>query len=84
MLAGACVTALPILAVGSIARLVWNVNFVTLGGLLAGSMTAPPMLTFTNELAGSDAPTVAYALVYPLTMVLRVLTAQALTFLLCG
>lgn len=83
MLSGVCVTALPLLVVGSLARLVWKMNFVTLGGLLAGSMTAPPLLTFTNELAGSDAPTVAYAMVYPLTMLLRVLTAQALTFLLC-
>jgi putative transport protein len=84
MLAGACVTALPLVAVGSLARAVWRMNFVTLGGLLAGSMTAPPVLTFANELSGSDAPTVAYAMVYPLTMLLRVLTAQALTFALCS
>jgi putative transport protein len=42
------------------------------------------VLTFANELSGSDAPSVSYAMVYPLTMVLRVLTAQALTFTLCG
>ena len=48
-------------------------NFVELSGLLAGSMTAPPALTFANELSGSDAPTVTYAMVYPLTMLLRVL-----------
>jgi putative transport protein len=84
MLAGACVTVLPLLLVGSIARAAWKVNFVTLSGLLSGSMTAPPVLTFANELSGSDAPTVAYAMVYPLTMVLRVLTAQALTFVLCS
>jgi putative transport protein len=84
MLAGVSVTAVPLIVVGSVARVVWKMNFVTLGGLLAGSMTAPPMLTFANDLSGSDAPTVAYAMVYPLTMLLRVLTAQALTFLLCS
>jgi putative transport protein len=84
MLAGVCVTALPLVLVGGIARAAWKMNFVTLGGLLAGSMTAPPVLTFANELSGSDAPSVSYAMVYPLTMVLRVLTAQALTFTLCG
>jgi putative transport protein len=84
MVAGACVTALPLVAVGSLARAAWKMNFVTLAGLLAGSMTAPPVLTFANELSGSDAPTVAYAMVYPLTMLLRVLTAQALTFILCS
>ncbi|HEX2458870.1 MAG TPA: hypothetical protein VHJ58_01885, partial [Vicinamibacterales bacterium] len=84
MLAGVCVTTLPLIAVGSVARAVWKMNFVTLGGLLAGSMTAPPVLTFANELSGSDAPTVAYAMVYPLTMLLRVLTAQTLTFALCS
>ena len=59
-------------------------NFVALSGLLAGSMTAPPALTFANELSGSDAPTITYAMVYPLTMLLRVLVAQSLTFILCG
>jgi putative transport protein len=84
MLAGVCVTTLPLIVVGSLARAVWKMNFVALSGLLAGSMTAPPVLTFANELSGSDAPTVAYAMVYPLTMLLRVLTAQTLTFALCG
>jgi putative transport protein len=84
MLAGVCVTTLPLILVGSVARAVWKVNFVTLSGLLAGSMTAPPALTFANEVSGSDAPTIAYAMVYPLTMLLRVLAAQALTFALCG
>jgi putative transport protein len=84
MLAGVCVTTLPLLIVGSVARAVWKVNFVTLSGLLAGSMTAPPALTFATEVSGSDAPAITYAMVYPLTMLLRVLAAQALTFVLCG
>jgi putative transport protein len=84
MLAGVCVTTLPLIIVGSVARAVWKVNFVTLSGLLAGSMTAPPALTFATDVSGSDAPAITYAMVYPLTMLLRVLAAQALTFALCG
>ena len=57
-------------------------NFPTLGGLLAGSMTDPPALAFATNLADSDAPTVAYATVYPLTTLLRILTAQVLALIL--
>jgi putative transport protein len=82
--AGVGVTMLPLIAVGSVARVAWGMNFVDLSGLIAGSMTAPPALAFANDLASSDAPTVAYAMVYPLTMLMRVLTAQALALVLCG
>ncbi len=84
LLAGICVTMLPLLLVAAFARATLKMNFVALSGLLAGSMTAPPALTFANELSGSDAPTITYAMVYPLTMLLRVLVAQSLTFILCG
>lgn len=83
MLAGACVTILPLLVVCSFARIVWRMNFTDLSGLLAGSTTNPPALTFATSLAGSDAPTVAYATVYPLTMLLRILCAQLLALALC-
>jgi putative transport protein len=53
-------------------------NFVTLGGLLAGGMTNPPALSFVNNLCRSEAPTLAYATVYPLSTVLRILVAQIL------
>jgi putative transport protein len=59
-------------------------NFVTLSGLLAGSMTDPPALTFATNLCGSDAPMTSYAAVYPLTTLLRILAAQILTITLCG
>jgi putative transport protein len=52
--------------------------------LLAGSMTDPPALAFASNISCSDAPTVSYATVYPLTMVLRILSAQLLVLLLCG
>ena len=71
MLAGACVTTLPLLAVCVFARVAWQMNFIDLSGLRAGSTTNPPALTFATSMAGSDAPTVAYATVYPLTMLLH-------------
>jgi putative transport protein len=80
--AGLCVTVLPLLTAAVVARAVWKMNFTVLSGLLAGSMTDPPALTFANNLTGSDAPTITYATVYPLTMLLRILTAQVLTLIL--
>jgi len=83
-LGGACaITILPLLAIGLFARLALKLNFVSLCGLLAGSMTDPPALAFANTIAKSDSPSVAYASVYPLTMLLRIMAAQ-LIVLLCG
>ncbi|HZJ17655.1 MAG TPA: putative transporter [Chthoniobacteraceae bacterium] len=82
LLAGACVTVLPLLVVGIFARVVWKMNFMDLSGLLAGSMTDPPALAFASNIAGSDAPTVGYATVYPLTTLLRILSAQVLAIVL--
>ena len=82
---GACViTLVPLLVVGLFARLVLRVNFIALCGLLAGSMTDPPALAFANAISRSDAPSVAYATVYPLTMLLRIMSAQLLVLLLAG
>jgi putative transport protein len=82
MFFGALITLLPLLIVGFVARLVFKVNFLMLCGLLAGSMTDPPALAFANAAAGSDYPSVAYATVYPLAMILRVVSAQLLVILL--
>jgi putative transport protein len=82
LLAGACVTVLPLLAIGIFSRLVLKMNYVDISGLLAGSMTDPPALAFASNIAGSDAPTVAYATVYPLTTLLRILCAQILVIVL--
>jgi putative transport protein len=82
LLAGACVTVLPILLAGIFARVVWKMNFMNLSGLLAGSMTDPPALAFASNIAGSNAPTVGYATVYPLTTLLRILSAQVLAIVL--
>jgi putative transport protein len=74
----ALITLAPLIVVGLVARLVYKLNYVSLCGLLSGSMTDPPALAFANTMTGSDSPSVAYATVYPLTMFLRVLAAQLL------
>jgi putative transport protein len=76
MAGGALVTVVPLVAVAVIGRAVLRLNFLTLSGLLAGSMTDPPALAFANAVAGSEGPATAYATVYPATMILRVLAAQ--------
>jgi putative transport protein len=79
---GAVITIVPLLLVGFIARLWKKLNYAELCGLLAGSMTDPPALAFAHQVTDSDAPAVAYATVYPLTMLLRVFTAQLVVFFL--
>lgn len=73
---GFIITVVPLLIIGCIGRYFCGLNYFTLIGLLAGSTTDPPALAYSNATAGSDAPAVGYATVYPLTMFLRVLTAQ--------
>jgi putative transport protein len=84
LVTGLTVTVAPLLAIGIWSRLVAKLNFVTLGGLLAGAMTNPPALTFINHLCRSEAPTLAYVTVYPLTTLLRILVAQILALVLAG
>ncbi len=84
LLAGACVTVGPLLLVGVFARKVLAMNYIVLSGLLAGSMTDPPALAFASGVCQSESPAVAYAAVYPLTMLLRIMAAQGLAVILCG
>ncbi|GMV93995.1 MAG: putative transporter [Candidatus Hydrogenedentota bacterium] len=70
------ITLVPLVTVGIIGRLFLKTNYLTICGLLAGSMTDPPALAFAGSVTNSDEPTVSYAAVYPLTMILRVLLAQ--------
>jgi putative transport protein len=81
---GVAITVLPLLAIGLWARLVQRMNFATLGGMLSGAMTNPPALTFVSNLCRSEAPALAYATVYPLTTLLRILVAQVLALLFGG
>ena len=75
---GVIITVLPLLVVGLFARLKLKMNYYTLMGLMAGSVTDPPALGYANSTAGNDMPAVGYATVYPVVMFLRVLTAQLL------
>ncbi len=79
---GFIITFLPLIIVGVVARMIYKINYFTLMGLLAGSTTDPPALAYSNAIAGNDMPSVGYATVYPLTMFLRVLTAQLLVLFL--
>jgi len=78
---GAIITLVPLLTVGYAAKLAFKRNYFEVCGLLSGSMTDPPALAFANSMAQSEAPSVAYATVYPLVMFLRIFVAQALILL---
>jgi putative transport protein len=78
MACGAAITLVPLLLAAWIGRFFMKLNFINLCGLLSGSMTDPPALAFANAINGSDAPSVPYATVYPLTMLSRILVAQLL------
>jgi putative transport protein len=80
---GFMITVVPLLIVGIAGRLIFKLNYFTLMGLMAGSTTDPPALAYSNASAENDAPAVAYATVYPLTMFLRVLCAQLLILFFC-
>lgn len=75
---GFVITVVPLIAVGCIARGRHRLNYLTMMGLMSGSYTDPPALAYSNNSTGNDAPAVAYSTVYPLTMFLRVVAAQAL------
>ena len=81
--AGFLITIIPLLVVGTIARSVFHLNYFTLLGLVAGSSTNPPALAYFNTIAPNDEPAVAYSTVYPLTMFLRIISAQLLILLFC-
>jgi putative transport protein len=74
--AGAAITLVPLLLIGILARLITKEHYATIIGMIAGSLTDPPALAFANSLTKSEIPSVAYATVYPLTMILRILAAQ--------
>ena len=75
---GVIITIVPLLIAGLVGRYIFKLNYYTSIGVLGGSTTNPPALAYSNDLTSCDAPAVGYATVYPLTMFLRVLTAQIL------
>jgi putative transport protein len=53
-------------------------------GLLAGATTDPPALAYSTATANNDIPSVGYSTVYPLSMFLRIITAQILILMFCS
>jgi len=84
MLAGLLITIIPVFIVSLVARKKYKMNYYSILGLVAGSMTDPPALAFANSQTEHDAPAVAYSTVYPLTMFLRILTAQLMVLVGCS
>ena len=78
---GFIITFVPLMVIGCIARGVYKINHLTIMGMMSGSYTDPPALAYAGGSTGSDAPAVSYSTVYPLTMFLRVVAAQALVLL---
>lgn len=79
---GILITLVPLLVMSLFARLVMRMNYLSLCGLMAGSMTDSPSLAFATTIAGPEGPSVPYATVYPLALILRVLSAQLMVLLL--
>lgn len=80
---GAAITLIPLLIAGFLARIFGHINYLSLCGLLAGSMTDPPALAFANAIhPTSDAAALSYATVYPMVMFLRIISPQLLVILL--
>lgn len=84
VLCGFLITIIPILIVGSIGRLKYKFNYFTLMGMIAGSYTDPPALAYANSCCSKEAPAVGYSTVYPLSMFLRIFTAQIMILFFCG
>lgn len=81
ILYGAIITMLPLLIVGIVARKLCKYDYFTIMGLMSGAMTDPPALAYANSVSSNDRSAVAYATVYPLTMFLRIFTAQILALI---
>ena len=81
---GFLITLIPILVIGTITRLKYKLNYFTIMGMIAGTYTDPPALAYANQTCSKDAPSVSYSTVYPLSMFLRILTAQLIILLCCG
>lgn len=81
---GFLVTVIPIIIIGLVGKLKLKVNYFVLSGVIAGATTDPPALAFANASAGNEAPAIGYSTVYPLTMFLRILSAQVLILLFCA
>lgn len=81
---GFLITIIPIFIVGPLARLKYHFNYFTIMGMLAGTYTDPPALAYANQVCSKEAPAVGYSTVYPLSMFLRIFTAEIIVIFCCG
>lgn len=81
ILYGVIITMLPLIITGIVARKVFKIDYFSIMGLMSGAMTDPPALAYANSVSSNERAAVAYATVYPLTMFLRIFTAQILTLI---
>lgn len=81
---GFFITIIPIFIIGIIARKKYKFNYFTIMGMIAGTYTAPPALAYANSICSKEAPAVGYSTVYPLSMFLRIFTAQIIVLFFCG
>ena len=84
VLTGFLITIVPILIIGPIARLRYKFNYFTIAGMVAGTYTDPPALAYANSICSKEAPALGYSTVYPLSMFLRIFTAQIIVLFFCG
>lgn len=84
VLTGFLITVIPILIVGPIARIRYKFNYFTIMGMIAGTYTDPPALAYANSVCSKEAPAIGYSTVYPLSMFLRIFTAQIVVLFFCG
>ncbi len=84
VLTGFLITIIPILIIGTIARVKFKFNYFTIMGMLAGTYTDPPALAYANSVCNREAPAIGYSTVYPFSMFLRIFTAQIIVLFCCG
>ena len=84
VLTGFLITIIPILIIGPIARIRYKFNYFIIAGMVAGTYTDPPALAYANSICSKEAPALGYSTVYPLSMFLRIFTAQIIVLFFCG
>ncbi|MBO4891096.1 MAG: putative transporter [Prevotella sp.] len=84
VLTGFMITIIPILIIGPFARIRYQFNYFTIAGMIAGTYTDPPALAYANSICSKEAPAIGYSTVYPLSMFLRIFTAQIIILFFCG
>ena len=84
VLYGFLITTIPLIIMGIFARIYYKENYFLMMGILAGATTDPPALAYSTATANNDIPSIGYSTVYPLSMFLRIITAQLIILLLCS